>query len=121
MEPPMSNDTTARTTAGTTPAELGFDPNELREKYRREREKRLRPEGEAQYLETSGEYAHYANTDPFAGDPPPREPLTDEVEVVVIGGGFSGMLMAARLRELGIEDVRIIESGADFGGTWYWN
>jgi len=117
----MSNDTTSRPVAGTTPAELGFDPDELREKYRRERDKRLRPEGEAQYLETSGEYGHYANTDPFSAAPEPREPLTDEVDVVVIGGGFSGMLMAARLRELGIGDVRIIESGADFGGTWYWN
>src|SRR5215211_465627 len=102
-------------------ADFGFDPDELREKYRRERDKRLRPEGEAQYIETSGEYAHYATADPSAGDPEPREPMTDEVEVVVVGGGFSGMLMAARLREVGIDDVRIIESGADFGGTWYWN
>src|SRR5215207_6867466 len=101
----MSNDTTARPVASTTPAELEFDPDEMRKRYRRERDKRLRPEGEAQYFETSGEYAHYANTDPFAGQPEPREPMTDEIEVVVVGGGFSGMLMAARVRELGIADV----------------
>ena len=50
-----------------------------------------------------------------------REPLTDEVDVVVIGGGFGGLLAGARLREAGVDDIRIIEKGGDFGGTWYWN
>ncbi len=36
-------------------------------------------------------------------------------------GGFGGLLVAARLREAGVEDIRIIEKGGDFGGTWYWN
>ena len=40
---------------------------------------------------------------------------------MVIGGGFGGLLAGARLREAGIKDIRIIESGGDFGGTWYWN
>ena len=31
------------------------------------------------------------------------------------------MVTAARLVEAGIKDVRIIEKGGDFGGTWYWN
>jgi cyclohexanone monooxygenase len=101
--------------------ELGFDPDELRDKYRRERDKRLRAEGEAQYLETAGRFAHYATDDPYTPEVTPREPLTDEVEVAVIGGGFSGMLAAARLCEAGVENVRIVEAGADFGGTWYWN
>ena len=39
----------------------------------------------------------------------------------MIGGGFGGLLAGARLREAGIDDVRIIEKGGDFGGTWYWN
>jgi cyclohexanone monooxygenase len=39
----------------------------------------------------------------------------------VIGGGFAGLLAAARLREAGVEDLRMIEKGGDFGGTWYWN
>ena len=30
----------------------------------------------------------------------------DEVEVVVIGGGFGGLLAAARLREAGVDDIR---------------
>ena len=51
----------------------------------------------------------------------PREPLTDEVTVALIGGGFAGLVTAARLVQAGITDVRIIEKGGDFGGTWYWN
>ncbi len=50
-----------------------------------------------------------------------RDPLTDAVDVIVIGGGFGGLLAGARLREAGVEDVRVIEKGGDFGGTWYWN
>ncbi len=101
--------------------ELGFDPDALRQKYLRERDKRLRPEGESQYLVVEGEYAHFANTDPRAPEAAPREPLTDEIDVAIVGGGFSGMLMAARLHEAGVTNVRIVEAGADFGGTWYWN
>ena len=41
--------------------------------------------------------------------------------MVVIGGGFGGLLAGARLREAGVSDIRIIEKGGDFGGTWYWN
>jgi cyclohexanone monooxygenase len=99
----------------------GFDPDALREKYRQEREKRLRSDGEAQYVELSGRFARYAEDDPYADPGFTRAPLTDEVEVAIIGGGFSGLLAAARLREQGIDDFRIIEAGADFGGTWYWN
>jgi cyclohexanone monooxygenase len=101
--------------------ELGFDPAALRERYRAEREKRLRADGEAQYIELAGEFARYAEDDPYADPSFTRAPLEDEVEVAIIGGGFSGLLAGARLREAGIEDIRIIEAGADFGGTWYWN
>jgi cyclohexanone monooxygenase len=100
--------------------DLGFDPEALREKYRRERDKRLRADGNAQYQEIKGAFAHYLD-DPYVAPGFTREPLTDEVEVAVIGGGFGGLLTAARLREAGIEDIRIIEKGGDFGGTWYWN
>ena len=44
-----------------------------------------------------------------------------EVEVLFIGGGFSALLTSARLREKGVESIRIVERGADVGGTWYWN
>jgi len=99
---------------------LGFDPDKLREKYRAERDKRLRVDGNEQYVEMKGAFAHYLE-DPYVEQGFTREPLTDEVEVVVIGGGFGGLLTGARLREAGVKDIRIIEKGGDFGGTWYWN
>ena len=106
--------------AGAAQPELGFDPEALRAKYRAERDKRLRTDGSEQYVEIAGQYAHYLE-DPYVQPGFTREPLTDEVEVVVIGGGFGGLLAGARLREAGVEDIRIIEKGGDFGGTWYWN
>ncbi|WP_374657077.1 flavin-containing monooxygenase [Phenylobacterium sp.] len=99
---------------------LGFDPDKLREKYRAERDKRLRVDGNEQYVEMKGQFAHYLE-DPYVEPGFTRAPLTDEVEVVVIGGGFGGLLTGARLREAGIKDIRVIEKGGDFGGTWYWN
>ena len=101
-------------------AGLGFDPDALRDKYRRERDKRLRQDGNAQYQEIKGEFAHYLD-DPYVEPGFTRAPLSDEVEVVVIGGGFGGLLAGARLREAGVKDIRLIEKGGDFGGTWYWN
>jgi cation diffusion facilitator CzcD-associated flavoprotein CzcO len=100
--------------------DLGFDPKELAEKYRAERDRRLRGDASEQYVEMAGQFAHYLE-DPYVEAGFERAPLTDEVEVVVVGGGFGGQLAAARLKEAGITDVRIIEKGGDFGGTWYWN
>jgi cyclohexanone monooxygenase len=101
-------------------AELDFDPAVLREKYRQERDKRLRSDANAQYVEVVGDFRHYID-DPYIDAPIERAPLTDEVDVLVIGGGFGGLLAAARLREIGVERIRILEKGGDFGGTWYWN
>jgi cyclohexanone monooxygenase len=95
-----------------------FDPDLLRDKYRLERDKRLREDGNEQYVDIS-EYTQYLD-DPYTR-PASREPLFDEVTVAIIGGGFGGLLAGARLREAGIEDLRVIEKGGDFGGTWYWN
>ncbi|MFJ2607149.1 flavin-containing monooxygenase [Streptomyces sp. NPDC087425] len=103
---------------GDTP--YGFDPDALRAKYRAERERRIRPEGQGQYRRPDGEFGYFAE-DPHADPEFTREPLTDRVEVLIIGGGFGGLLAGARLRQNGVESVRIIEKGGDFGGTWYWN
>jgi cyclohexanone monooxygenase len=99
-----------------------FDPEALRDKYRAERDKRIRPDGNEQYIEVAGAFAHYVD-DPYIDKPIEREPLTDEVEVLVIGGGFGGLLAGARLREAGLDpmEIRLVEKGGDFGGTWYWN
>ncbi len=92
--------------------------DELLDKYAEERAKRLRSDGNDQYIEAAGVFADYVD-DPYI-DHADREPLTDEVTVAFIGGGFAGLVVGARLAEAG-HQVRIIEKGGDFGGTWYWN
>ncbi len=98
---------------------LAFDPDALREKYREERDRRLRADANDQYIEVAGRFAHYLD-DPYV-ERVERPPLHDTVDVAVIGGGFGGLLAGARLREAGVESLRVIEKGGDFGGTWYWN
>jgi cation diffusion facilitator CzcD-associated flavoprotein CzcO len=100
--------------------ERSFDPDELREKYRQERDKRLRPDGNDQYVRVAGVHDHFLD-DPFATSPLDREPLFDDVDVVIVGGGFGGLLAGAFLRRAAIDGIRIIDNGSEFGGTWYWN
>jgi cation diffusion facilitator CzcD-associated flavoprotein CzcO len=104
----------------TVEREVELDPDALRERYAQERAKRIRPDGNEQYVEVAGQYAHFVE-DPYVEPGFTREPLEDDVDVVIIGGGFGGLLAGARLREAGIEDIRVVEKGGDFGGTWYWN
>jgi cyclohexanone monooxygenase len=92
----------------------------LLEKYQVERAKRLRSDAVAQYRATEGEFEHFLE-DPWVKTPLSRAPLAEQVDVLVVGGGWSGMLTAVRLRQAGIDSIRIIESGGDFGGVWYWN
>jgi cation diffusion facilitator CzcD-associated flavoprotein CzcO len=101
------------------PQTAGIDKDWLRKKYMEERNKRLRPDGNEQYLQIKGQLAHYLD-DPYT-PVTPRAPKIDHVSFAFIGGGFAGLATAARLVEAGIRDVRIIEKGGDFGGTWYWN
>ena len=103
----------------TQAAPTTFDPDALRERYRIERDKRLRADGNDQYREVAGEFAHYVD-DPYVA-PIERPPVTDDVDVCVIGAGFGGLLAGARLRQVGVEGIRIVEKGGDVGGTWYWN
>ena len=93
--------------------------------YKRQEERDLRldyrPPGTDSYTsDLTGELAKYA-TDPYGHQVEERETLNDSVEVLFIGGGFSALLTSARLREKGVESIRIVERGADVGGTWYWN
>jgi cation diffusion facilitator CzcD-associated flavoprotein CzcO len=100
--------------------EIDFDPDALHEKYLAERDKRLREDGNGQYVEVKAEFSRYVE-DPYVDPGFTREPVFDEVEFAIIGGGFGGLLMGARLREAGFKDIRVVESAGDFGGTWYWN
>ncbi len=100
--------------------ELGIDPIALRARYRAERDQRLRPEGLGQFVRIDrGHHRH------FEGDPAlhtaERAPLTDTVEIAVIGAGFGGLLLGAELRKAGIDSIRVIDRAGDFGGVWYWN
>ncbi|MDQ2804005.1 MAG: NAD(P)/FAD-dependent oxidoreductase [Pseudomonadota bacterium] len=92
----------------------------LRERYAQERDKRVaRTSGERQYRDVEQGFAHMLD-DPY-GAAPDRPPVSDEVDVFIVGGGFGGLLTAARLREANIARIRIADAGSDFGGTWYWN
>ncbi|MFC8827946.1 flavin-containing monooxygenase [Streptomyces sp. NPDC057137] len=111
--------TSVDSTADVDPCvDAGLDA--VRARYRAERDRRIRPEGNTQYRRAEGEFGYYAD-DPYAATEFDREPLDDRVEVVVVGGGFGGLLAGARLRQAGVESIRVIEKGGDFGGTWYWN
>ena len=96
-----------------------FDKQGLLARYVAERDKRLRADGNAQYLQLQGQLAHYLE-DPYTAFVE-RAPKTDHVTFAFVGGGFAGLVTGARLVEAGVTDVRIIEKGGDFGGTWYWN
>ena len=103
-----------------SPDVLGFDPQEVRCKYDSERDRRLRPDGASQYQDVDGDLDHYKD-DPYITKRIERAPVQETIEVAILGAGFGGMCMAARLQEAGIRDFRIIERAGDFGGTWYWN
>ncbi len=107
------------TTNNSASNNTGIDKAALKEKYRQEREKRLRPDGVDQYIRLTDGFGEYLS-DPYM-EVQPREPKTDHVTVAFIGGGFAGLVTGARLKEAGIDDYRIIEKAGDFGGTWYWN
>ena len=100
--------------------QLGIDREALNARFQEERQKRLRSDHSDQYRRAAEGFDHLL-ADPFVDGEVEREPLTDEIDVLIIGAGFGGMLCAARLREQGVASLRIVEEAGDFGGTWYWN
>ncbi|KFX98233.1 hypothetical protein V490_02383 [Pseudogymnoascus sp. VKM F-3557] len=100
---------------------VAFDPAALKKKYREERDKRIRDDGIKQYQEVdTSSLKHYVE-DPYAEPGFSRDPIEEDVEFLVVGGGYGGQLIAARLIESGTTDIRIVDKAGDFGGTWYWN
>ncbi len=98
------------------PAGATFNAEE-QAKYRAFKDARR---GAADYMSMEGEFKKYLD-DVYSEPPIPREALTDECEILVVGAGFGGLLLWHKLREAGFTDVRFCEKGGDVGGTWYWN
>ena len=88
---------------------------ELKKKYLAERDKRLnaRPEGNAQYKEFKGIFERYLK-DPYV-QRVERDPINEEVDFVVLGGGYGGQCIAAELIRAGVTSIRLIEKAGDFG------
>ncbi len=99
---------------------IAHDFDALHDKYLAERDKRLRSDGTAQYVAVDNPFIGDID-DPYAGARIERAPISEDVDVVIVGGGFSGLLAAASLFKEGVTDIRVIEKGSDVGGTWYWN
>ena len=92
----------------------------LGEKYRIERDKRLDAAGGAQYLRAAGDLQDLFATDPHK-PVAARAPVSEDIDVAILGGGFGGILAACHLVKAGITDFRNIDVAGDFGGVWYWN
>ena len=105
---------------GDHQTDAAFDPEAVRAKYLAERDRRLVPNrADIRDLQADERFASYRD-DPFT-PPTDRAPVTDDVDVVIVGGGIAGILAGARLRKAGVERIRIIDQAGGIGGTWYWN
>ncbi len=103
-----------------TKGDSTIDVEKLRQKYRAERDKRLRPEGTDQYNFAEGKYAQF-DRDPYAGPLIQRDAVREDLDVLVIGAGFGGIQVGVTFRRNGIDNFRIIDVAGDFGGSWHWN
>ena len=103
------------------PAADELDIPALRAKYYAERDKRLNPNNGAQYIHDGpGQLHDLYNTDPHM-PVTPREPLTEELDVAILGAGFGGVMAGYYLAQQGVTNFRNIDHAGDFGGVWYWN
>jgi cation diffusion facilitator CzcD-associated flavoprotein CzcO len=106
--------------SGSRPTAPSYDPDAVRAKYLAERDKRLVPDrADIRDLRTDEHFARYRD-DPFMPYSR-REPVIDDVDVVIVGGGIAGVLAGAQLRKAGVERIRIVDQAGGIGGTWYWN
>lgn len=112
----MSDPTSTRASGSSSDIDL----KALRARYRQERDRRVRSDGIRQFVEMAGDYRRYIR-DPDTLDIGERASLADHVEVLIVGAGWSGMVAAVRMQQAGISDIRLVDNGRDFGGTWYWN
>ena len=102
------------------PPAAEIDIQAMRERYQQEREKRLFKEGQKQYVRPAGGAVSDYATDPYT-PVKPREPMYDDIDVVVLGAGWGGVMAAYYLSQQGVDNFRCIDTAGDFGGVWYWN
>jgi cation diffusion facilitator CzcD-associated flavoprotein CzcO len=102
------------------PAEDAIDIPAIVEKYRQERNRRLRSEGQDQYVRAEKVLHGTEEVDPYTPFIE-RDPISEDLEVVVLGAGWSGLWAAYHMRKAGIGSFRTVDAGGDFGGCWYWN
>jgi cation diffusion facilitator CzcD-associated flavoprotein CzcO len=103
-----------------TPAAESIDIEALRERYRVERDKRMRSDGQDQYFRPTGKVAEHYAADPHQ-PVQPRAALSEEVDVVILGAGWGGVMAAYHLTQAGVKSIRNVDTAGDFGGVWYWN
>ena len=101
------------------------DPHEidiaaLKQKYQQERDRRISKAGQQQYVQPKAEFAEAYEGDPYT-PVTPRQPLSEEIETAILGGGWSGIMAGVRMRKEGLDNFRVIDHAGDFGGVWYWN
>ncbi|MDB5970374.1 MAG: monooxygenase [Hydrocarboniphaga sp.] len=92
----------------------------LREKYRQERDKRVRADGQKQYVRPTGDAVGSYADDPHM-PVAQREPISEDLDVLVLGGGWGGIMAAYHLTKAGVSNFRNVDTAGDFGGVWYWN
>ena len=106
-----------------TPPSDSFDIPSLRERYRRERDKRVVREGANQYIRTTHTAGEIAEV--YEGDPHTpvvaRESIVEDLDVAILGAGWTGLLAAYHLKQAGVSTFRNIDHAGDWGGVWYWN
>jgi cation diffusion facilitator CzcD-associated flavoprotein CzcO len=93
----------------------------MRDKYRHERDKRMRSDGQKQYFRPTGQKVAVN----YVADPheplEPRKPISEEIDVIVLGAGWGGIMAAYYLTQAGVTNFRNVDNAGDFGGVWYWN
>ncbi len=102
------------------PAAGEIDIPAIKKKYQQERDRRIRKEGQEQYVRPVDDFADTYEADPYT-PVTPRDPVSEDIDVVVLGGGWSGISAGVHLRRGGFSSFRHIDHAGDFGGVWYWN
>jgi cation diffusion facilitator CzcD-associated flavoprotein CzcO len=94
----------------------GIENGAILKRYGEERDKRLRGRAGSEYVAID-----LPKTSSIELIARPTDAISDHVTAAVIGGGFAGLVAAARLKEADVGSVRLIDKGGDVGGVWYWN